>query len=203
MSKIYNYSTIFGALAVTILLYFIASVMFGISEREKPIPHATLMTIIIISLCFFRNFRRELKKSIRIIPTKQALELTICLIFVFAYHIIASERSLLDHGDGIEINAHLAIFMLSSILISPMVEEVLFREVLFRNYIENSKFQIFGLVFFSTLFALLHATDSFYLIFLLSLVLYSVRLRTNSLLVCILIHSTWNSLFIFTWIFGV
>lgn len=202
MPKTYKYSTISGAAAVTFILYFLASVIFDITEKEKAIQHATLFTTILASFLFFKNFRDELKKSLSIIPKKQALELIFCFFIIFSYQAFTTETYKANTNNKLELNQSLGIFITSTLIISPIVEEILFREIIFRNYIEKSRFKIFGLFAFSIIFSLLHSSESFYLILLLSISLYSIRITTNSLAICIIVHSAWNLLFIYTWLIG-
>lgn len=200
--KNYKYSTIIGAAAITFALYLFSSLIFGINEKDKILQHVTLYTIIATSFLLLKNFRDEIKKSLSTIPKRQALELAICFFIFFFYQVFTTEPPKIDTTVLLDLDKNLVIFLTSAIILSPLVEEILFREIVFKNYIEKSEFKIFWLVVFSIAFSLLHASESFYLIFLLSVSLYSIRIITNSLLLCIIAHSAWNLLFIYTWLFG-
>lgn len=199
--RTYNHKTIFGAFTLTLLTYFLLTITFKINEEDNAIQHAILLTTIIISLSVFENFRIEIKKTLTSKPKIKTNEISACLSLILIYHLTTTLTNQIENKIEPALNTTL-LTLLSAIIISPIVEEVLFREIIFKNHIEKSRFQIFYIVSFSIVFSLLHNSESFHLILLLSITIYSIRVISNSLVLCVITHSAWNSIFILTWIYG-
>ena len=89
-------------------------------------------------------------------------------------------------------------FFLSSILIGPFLEEILYRKIIFSKIKENYSL-IVALLFSSFMFSLGHLDfDNFFQLFLLGILYGYVYYKTNSVVCGILFHSLWNLFIHFT-----
>ncbi|WP_366944138.1 CPBP family glutamic-type intramembrane protease [Fusobacterium sp.] len=80
--------------------------------------------------------------------------------------------------------------LLSILIISSIIEELLFRKLLFDFFKEKLKSRKKSIIFVSFLFFIAH---KFYLkILFLTIVLAFVRYKKNSIFLCIFIHLTYN-----------
>lgn len=114
-------------------------------------------------------------------------------VFYFIYKVIFGKLVYLDTSDMTKVIYYIA----SNIIIVPVIEELIYRDVLYRVFFKNSDEVVKGIVFISFLFTLTHIAswdiNWFYLIhtFFLSIIFFLLRIRYG-LLYAILAHSFVN-----------
>ncbi|OEY68244.1 CPBP family intramembrane glutamic endopeptidase [Rheinheimera salexigens] len=89
---------------------------------------------------------------------------------------------------------------LSTVVLAPIAEELLFRGYIFRGFV-NESFSDYTSAFLSTvIFVLFHYYYEFFFlfeIFIISSIIGFARVKTKSIVPCVVIHSAYNAIFFF------
>jgi len=121
------------------------------------------------------------------------LDIVVTLVIVLLPSVVfyTSNENLTDINSAFK---YLPLAIIHTIFITPILEELIFRRILFR--VSSKKFNILlGAILSSLIFSTVHvpATSSSFLLLFMHAIIYSYcYYRTNRLLVPILLHSIWN-----------
>ncbi len=173
----------------------------GVLWRELPFYYSYVFEFALIVFSFF-VFRREVKNNFRLSFNKYLLISILCF-FAFGYITFQVMSPL---GLSFPMNFRDPEIMLIAFLIAPVLEEGLFRFLLWESFLKLKVTPRSVLWLTSMLFAFSHFLAYFQLTgmfqnfviyqtiytFILALFLGIVRLRTNSILTCILCHFVFN-----------
>lgn len=167
-----------------------------------------LISVILIMRYIHKKFNVTLMS---LLNQKNFNKLTLLFIFILtisSYVVINSATTILSNNiiiiphsssksyDSIDSlnNICLCIFFISISIISPIIEEILFRGILLLKLKDDCN-QIVALIISSLIFSTLHSSGYGQIVaFFFGLLLGTIVLKTNGILYSILCHITWNSL---------
>lgn len=89
-------------------------------------------------------------------------------------------------------NQTVIIIAISAIIIAPILEEIMFRKIIF-DFTKNKTNQLAATIITSSLFAIMHATILITpALFILAIILQNLYIKYNSIYPCILLHMVHN-----------
>ena len=179
--------------------------LFGI-VFTKDLIYVAIILYFIYRLRFFgEEFKQDFKNIFSDMPPKSLLLIVIVNVF-FSYGMLYLSIFALDYVPGLKslvyglTMPHVALFSLatiggiiSTVLISPICEELLFRGV-FLNRLKIFVPTSFAIVISSILFGALHGYGNIISAFVFGVCMCIIYLKTNNILTCILAHFL-NNLF--------
>lgn len=201
----------------SILLLFIIIISFLLISFFLPIKESIsqqltcfcLFGAIVTSLILYLNYRKEnlsfglsANNLIYVIWTPLIYLLTIILLLIVGiinqylltnlFNVEIKPQEILEKFKELEKTYEIIIFGISSVVIAPLYEELLFRGIIFPKLIQKTNF-LTALILSSLIFAILHFHLSALLpLFSLSLILSLIYLQTLSLWPCIFLHALFN-----------
>ena len=201
----------------SILLLFIIIISFLLISFFLPIKESIsqqltcfcLFGAIVTSLILYLNYRKEnlsfglsANNLIYVIWTPLIYLLTIILLLIVGiinqylltnlFNVEIKPQEILEKFKELEKTYEIIIFGISSVVIAPLYEELLFRGIIFPKLIQKTNF-LTAVILSSLIFAILHFHLSALLpLFSLSLILSLIYLQTLSLWPCIFLHALFN-----------
>ncbi len=171
---------------------------YWISQMALLIPMAIL--ILIVSKTFRISYTHRIKKP-RLKEIIIVLEVAILAVFIFKpfgfpkeyyYSIFYRVPNIQLPGNGTTEIENIQ-FLFFGCLLFPLLEEILFREILVRKLIIN--YSVVGVVaVISIIFGLLHFSSSFMAIILLSIIASCIYLISDSIVLAIVFHCVYNTM---------
>lgn len=197
----FNWTTPLLIVLLFLLIAGIGSLVFVVcfpDMTERLISNAEFATQIIFFLVILiiNKFFLIDKKLLEIKVSFSKLSFVIllgCLLFVINYFILYLFGCSFDEPKKLD-NYMLVINIISVCLIAPIVEEILFRGILFRNLSYRYSF-LFSSIYSSFLFSFFHvALIQLTPTFIIGFTLCWVLNRENKIIYCIIAHMVINAL---------
>lgn len=204
--KVWNviYPLLMYYVIVTIALY-VMRWWFGDNNENYEIYQ--LIASVIVFPFLLRSFRSDrmlfdaeiMKFSVRTI----ILCVLISLLFSFSCNNIIGMSPLPKLSKAYEIASNafygstLVIEIISSVIVTPIVEELIYRGIIFKR-LKNMKKMPIAIFLSALIFAMMHFNIvQFVFAFVLGIVIATIYAKTNQILVCILCHMAINGLAVF------
>lgn len=174
----------------------------GIATIFNTVAIFIVISLLIYSLIFRKEISRIFKlntfsfSKIKVLIIVYFVYAASCFLFIIYYGFPQSESFSTAH------NSKSFYFLFSIVVIAPICEELFFRGYLFYLFDKLNKYIVFAIV--SVLFALLHGPESsilFVFFLTMSLILGGLRLKSDSTLPAISIHTVHNFIFGFWFVF--
>lgn len=184
-----------------LLLVFIASLLplflFGLVPEKLQVFILTLHFFALLASCVYVLCRRNNLVIRRFVGRYCATALLFVLLFITVLF-LCSLPFLSATFPG-EVDPTTLVFMLvTTMLLAPLAEELLFRQMLLSWLVNRRRLPLFwAIVLLSLLFMLLHPVSSYWWFsyyFCISVLLFWIRVYWGSLLLCVLAHLWLNLL---------
>lgn len=146
-----------------------------------------------LKITSFETKKTTVKKSIIVIIIGVLLDVLVTILILLLPSVVfyTSNENLADINSAFK---YLPLAIIHTVLIIPILEELIFRRILFR--VSSKKFNILlGSIFSSLIFSTVHmptTSSSFLLLFMHAIIYSYCYYRTNRLSVPIILHSIWN-----------
>lgn len=182
------------------ILYLVSSAAIYSSPIYQKIPNVNIREFffcsIILSLVGFGYYSQRKCNNYEWPTVRDGVVFfLIAVIFTLLEPLVISQEQSMNLNVEIN-NAYFYLYLFSAIIMSPFIEEIIFRSFLYDFFSEFTKGSITSIVIVSILFSIAHLTysniSSFIVIFLFSVFLCIARIKTKGILIPILMHITTN-----------
>ncbi|WP_075618599.1 CPBP family intramembrane glutamic endopeptidase [Paenisporosarcina indica] len=154
-----------------------------------------------LKIAAFETKKSTVQKSLLVIIMGVILDIVVTIVIALLPSVVfyTSNENLSDINT---IFKFLPLAIIHTVLITPILEELIFRRILFK--VSSKRFNIlFGSIFSSLIFSTVHlpvSSSSFLMLFMHAIIYSYIYYRTNRLLIPIILHGIWNLLIIIVFI---
>ncbi|MFA6618796.1 MAG: type II CAAX endopeptidase family protein [Candidatus Neomarinimicrobiota bacterium] len=214
MSRDFTYKTALWIFFITLILYMIiiqgifvkTDILANSAQSIKYLIHILLQIFLLLppflyvklhhkSTKLFFRYRKVGKLNIGYLLLISLLLFLVLLAFDYLFFMIGLKKVIVVHDMLLSKNWNVVLLIISSLIVTPIVEEAFFRGFLFRIMLKRKYSPLLTIMFSSFLFSLAHMNvSSIFQIFLAGIILAYIAYFFHSIIPGIIIHSIFNTL---------
>lgn len=189
--------------SIIFFIYIISLMIISYFDEKYNLKSSLLFFFICTSLLYL-NSRKAFSEKLVIIKSNCAYRYVLLLFLSFSFSFSILPFFIFKDYHIVNIESHINYNILKSLIISPILEELLFRRYLLSNLIKNMDIKK-AILLSSFGFTMAHylSGSSLFSVFILGILLAIVYIKTNNIILCIIGHflSNFSAIVIFPLVF--
>lgn len=180
--------------SIIFFIYIISLMIISYFDEKYNLKSSLLFFFISITLLYLKT-RKAFSKKLVIIKSNYVYRYVLLLFLSFSFSFSILPFFIFKDYHIVNIESHVNYNILKSLIISPILEELLFRRYLLSCLIKNMDIKK-AILLSSFGFTVTHylSGSSLFAVFILGILLAIVYVKTNNIILCIIGHSLSNFL---------